>query len=224
MKAVQYLKWSFHQELSRSVLEHLLSDKDSSDVTLVAEDKSIDVHRFVLTYASSFFRDIFQNNPEKHLTLHLQGLRYETLQNLVRYIYMGEVSIKRESYGDFISNAEKWNLVQKVERKTKTIEIKATPIDEKFISQDKTKNNEDTMENYENVAKAHVSDLHGETIGDDSLEKNLTDSTGDVSADVPCSKKSKLRFECDLCDKVCETIVNLLQHKQEHKLSAIILH
>merc|ERR1719318_280103 len=110
------MKWNLHREFSSLVLRKLFSDKNTADVTLVAEDnQTIDAHRFVLAHASSLLKNIFVNNPEKHITLHLQGLRYETLVNLVRYIYLGEAMVRKEVWQDFITNASKWNIVKSIE-------------------------------------------------------------------------------------------------------------
>ena len=110
------LNWEGHQEFSSLILKKLFFAENSSNVTLVSEDnKSVNAHRFVLNYASSFFMDIFKNNPEQHLTLHLQGMKYETMVNLVRYIYLGQAVVHKEHWQDFLANAIKWKIVKLTE-------------------------------------------------------------------------------------------------------------
>merc|ERR1719508_509379 len=119
MKSVD-LNWEGHPQFSSEVLKNLLFDVNSSNVTLVSEDnKSVNAHSFVLSYVSPFFRDIFHQNPEKHLTLHLQGLKYESMVNLVKCVYLGQAAVRKEHWLEFITNATKWNLV-KLKKSNKT--------------------------------------------------------------------------------------------------------
>ena len=224
------MTWNLHRQFSSLILRNLYLDKTNTNVTLVAEDdQSVDAHRFVLTYASSFFRDIFVNNPEKHLTLHLQGLKYETLTNLVKYIYLGEVLVRKQCVKDFKANASKWNLVKLIE----TQESKNDEIPRPFLTNIKS---ESEGENLLSEAKSDdVGDNDGmltvkeENPGDDTDEFTTviedserevvpTDPLKETEEEVliPPLKKKKIRFECDLCGKDFSILADLMQHKKGH--------
>merc|ERR1712086_1101004 len=199
------------------------------NVTLVAENnKTIDAHRFVLTYASSFFRDIFVNNPEKHLTLHLQGLKYETLVNLVKYIYIGEVLVRNECWQDFMMNATKWNLVKLIETpdsgkgkedNTNTPEsnneqeisgegLLIESSDEKgpengLLADVKQ---EITIHTVEEDIKPEVFAIPLNVIQIDTIEPKQTQQKRikvmtKETIEPKLSQKKKIQFMCDLCDK-----------------------
>ena len=226
------MNWHLHKEFSSLILKNLFSEKVASDVTLVAEDnKSVDAHRFVLKYASSFFRDIFVRNPERHLTLHLQGLKYETLVNLVKYIYIGEALVRSEVWQDFMAHAKKWQLVKLINtqenNKEQTLDsnnakrIKREGIEEQLLSEKSREINEPD-DGLINVKQEDHSPECTEDV-EMTVEENIKPCIVAASqmeiaeSDVPMPmKKKKIRFECDLCKQDFGAIIDLMNHKKEH--------
>jgi len=228
------MQWPSHKEFSSLILKSLFSDKVSTDVTLVADDnQSVDAHRFVLKYASSFFSDIFEKNPEKHLTLHLQGLKYETLVNLVKYIYLGETLVRSESWQDFMSNAKKWHIVKlivnrenKKERTLKTTNNTKTMKEERTEEQllsETSQNIDEPNDGLVNVKQENdsaecIEDIEM-TVQEDVKPKIVVASQTKITKEEEVSmpmKKKKIRFECDLCKEDFGAIIDLMNHKKEH--------
>ena len=107
------LKWNdFHSNVSKSF--GLFRNEDYlHDVTLVSDDhKQVSAHKLVLSACSEYFRDIFKlnNKPNAHPLVCLDGIKSDDLQNIMDYIYNGEVKIFQENIDRFLSIAQKLKL------------------------------------------------------------------------------------------------------------------
>ena len=105
------LKWNdFHSNVSKSF--SLLRNEDYlHDVTLVSEDhKKVSAHKLVLSASSEYFKDIFKNNQHSHPLICLEGVSCEDIQNIMDYIYNGEVQIFQENLDRFLSVAQRLKL------------------------------------------------------------------------------------------------------------------
>lgn len=115
------LSTGFHESLCRG---------DLVDVTLVAEGQMVRAHRLVLSVCSPLFRDMFNVMPSNQhaygklpffslsispfLINHFQfppavvlkDVTHTALQDLMTFVYCGEVNIKNEALSTFISTAE----------------------------------------------------------------------------------------------------------------------
>eukprot|EP00092_Neocalanus_flemingeri_P107165 GFUD01137545.1.p1 GENE.GFUD01137545.1~~GFUD01137545.1.p1 ORF type:complete len:282 (+),score=70.92 GFUD01137545.1:58-903(+) len=216
------LDWEGHQEFSSTILKNLLFDENSSNVTLVSEDnKSVHAHRFVLNYASSFFKEILKNNPEKHLTLHLQGLKYETMINLVKYIYLGQAIVRKEEWEDFLTNATKWNIVKLAESNNSEVsEPSETKPETDCDNEELLREQSDLSEQSDDLLKVVKKEISTDTVDeiDSNDDKPLkSEQSIPLEKSIPIEKKfNKIRFECDLCQKDFSNISDLIQHKKDH--------
>ena len=78
--------------------QKLQSDKYFCDVTLACDGKQIHAHKIILSSSSPILKNILKQIPNPNPTIFLEGVRYKDLQNLLRYIYQGEVKIARKIY------------------------------------------------------------------------------------------------------------------------------
>lgn len=100
------LCWNnFHNNLS-SGFHTLLQDEDLVDVTLAAEGKYLKAHKTVLSVCSPYFKELFRVNPCKHPIVILQDVSYNSLHNLLQFMYQGEVSVSQEEIPTFMRVAE----------------------------------------------------------------------------------------------------------------------
>ena len=85
----------------------LLEDEHFTNVTLVTEgNKQIKAHKVVLSTFSPFFRELLIGNPHhQHPLVYLRGVKYEHLQSMVNFIYLGQTKIKFEEVNEFIKVA-----------------------------------------------------------------------------------------------------------------------
>ena len=102
------LNWSdFLANVSRS-FSNLHGDDLFTDVTLVSDDnKQIGAHKLILSAGSEFFRNILADKSHVHPMLCLDGVNSEELNMIIRYLYVGEVSVPQTSLQNFLKVAQK---------------------------------------------------------------------------------------------------------------------
>ena len=108
------LKWNdFHSNVSKS-FGLLRNEEYLHDVTLVADDhKQISAHKLVLSACSEYFKNIFQNIrkfPYQHPLICLSGVSSSDLNDILNYIYEGEVQIYQDNLDRFLHIAQRLNL------------------------------------------------------------------------------------------------------------------
>lgn len=105
------LKWNdFNTNTSRA-FGLLRTDKSLQDVTLVGEDNhQVAAHKLILSACSDYFRNIFRNNMHSHPLLCLEGITSADLDNIMDYVYHGEVKIFQEDLDRFLAIAERFKL------------------------------------------------------------------------------------------------------------------
>ena len=79
-----------------------------SDVTLVSDDNmKIQAHKLILCAGSEYFRDILSDKTHPHPMLCLDGVSFQNLDWIIRYLYIGEVSVPQSSLQKFLQVANK---------------------------------------------------------------------------------------------------------------------
>ena len=79
-----------------------------TDVTLVSDDnKKIQAHKLVLSAGSEYFRDILSDKSHPHPMLCLEGVSSEDLAYIIKYLYVGEVSVAQSSFQKFLKIGKK---------------------------------------------------------------------------------------------------------------------
>ena len=105
------LKWNDFQENTIKTFSKLRKEEDFFDVTLVSEDqKQMLAHRVVLSSCSEYFKNILKANKHSHPILCLSGIKSPDLENVLDYIYQGEVQIFQENIDKFLDVAQKLKL------------------------------------------------------------------------------------------------------------------
>ena len=105
------MKWNdFHSNASSS-FRALRSEEYLHDVTLVTDDHhQISAHKLVLSASSEFFRDIFKKSKHQHPYLCLDGISALDIENVLDYVYNGEVNIFQEQLDNFLNLAQRLKL------------------------------------------------------------------------------------------------------------------
>ena len=105
------LKWNdFHSNVSKS-FTLFRNEEYLHDVTLVSDDHSkVSAHKLVLSACSDYFRDIFMNNQHSNPLICLDGISSADLNNIMDYIYNGEVYVFQENIDSFLAVAQKLKL------------------------------------------------------------------------------------------------------------------
>ena len=86
--------------------QQLQFEKNYCDVSLACDDKQIEAHKVVISSCSPLFGSILKNTSEKRPLIHITGVKYKHLENLVNFMYKGEVAVAQEDLGNFLSIAK----------------------------------------------------------------------------------------------------------------------
>ena len=81
-------------------------EKEFCDVTLACGDQQVRAHKVVLAASSPKLRSILLNNPHPSPLLYLSGVQFSILEDILRFIYHGEVVIRPEQLDSFLDVAE----------------------------------------------------------------------------------------------------------------------
>ena len=105
------LKWEkFGENIAQSYKQLRLQD-DFHDVTLVSDDlQKVSAHKLVLSACSQYFKTILTDSKHQHPMLCLDGIDSQQLNNVLDYIYNGEIEISHEHLRKFLQIAQKLKL------------------------------------------------------------------------------------------------------------------
>ena len=105
------LKWNDFYSNAAKAFSLFRNDDYLHDVTLVSDDqKQISAHKLVLSACSEYFNNVFKQNKHSHPLLCLDGIKNDELNNILDYIYNGEVQIYQENLEQFLSIAQRFKL------------------------------------------------------------------------------------------------------------------
>ena len=81
------------------------------DVTLASNDlKQISAHRVVLSAGSGYFNNLLSQNSHSHPLLCLDGINFSELNNVLDFMYTGELQINQEDLDRFLQIAQRLQL------------------------------------------------------------------------------------------------------------------
>ena len=102
---------SFPSKLA-GVVQNIFDTSDYSDVSLICDNnKVIRAHQFILGSNSQVFREILKyNNIATHPWIYLNGVDYDILLMVVKYLYFGEVAVDSGDLTDFFKVASDFKL------------------------------------------------------------------------------------------------------------------
>ena len=109
------LKWHDHHQSFFLLVEELVLRDQLTDVTLACgapdtDQQLLSAHSLMLSVCSPYFRALLADNRasgrEKHHIVHLGGVSGRHMQQLLVYMYRGEISISQEDLGPLIETAK----------------------------------------------------------------------------------------------------------------------
>ena len=102
------LTWSDFSNSTWDMLRNLLMRGELADVTLVADDgRLIRTHKFMLKSCSSFFQSILTSVDQANPIIFLTNIRLKEIQNLLKFMYLGQVFLEEADLNLFMTAAEK---------------------------------------------------------------------------------------------------------------------
>lgn len=100
------LRWNNHQKNMIEVFGNLLANESFVDVTLACDGMMLKAHKMVLSACSTFFQDIFVNNPCKHPVIIMKDVKYSELKAILEFMYKGEVNVSQDQLSTLLKTAE----------------------------------------------------------------------------------------------------------------------
>lgn len=118
------LRWNNYLSHITFALDSLRTQEDLVDVTLSCEGKKIRAHKVLLSACSSYFRDIFKENPCQHPVIIFKNVKYDDLIAIIEFMYQGEVNVVQDSLPSFLNTAELLSVQGLTDRPTTSTDTK----------------------------------------------------------------------------------------------------
>ena len=99
------LHWNDFEVNISSAFCDLKNENDFTDVTLACGDHQIEAHKVILAASSPFFKRILKKNPHSHPLIYLKGIKSSDVEDVLKFIYQGEVSIDAGNLDAFLEVA-----------------------------------------------------------------------------------------------------------------------
>ena len=104
------LRFNEFEGVIKSCWQELQTENDLCDITLACEDRQIKSHKFVISAFSPVLRSILKLHQNPHPLIYLRKIKYVNLQNLITFMYQGEVDVSEEDLPSFLEAAEELNI------------------------------------------------------------------------------------------------------------------
>ena len=106
------LKWTSFQENVKHAFGNIRQDKDFTDVALACEDgEQVEAHRVILSACSPVLRRLLLLHTHQHTLLYMRGMALADLNNLLKFMYFGEVMVETNSLENFLESANELQVV-----------------------------------------------------------------------------------------------------------------
>ena len=189
------LNWYTYNDHLKEMMQNLMQSHESSDVTLVCEDKTkLKAHQFVLNACSPVFQSIINELPQKDPIIYLRGVHAPEMKSILQFMYLGQATFFQDRMNDFLNVA-------------KSLEIKEISknvdcdVDYSFQDQSYDKNIEP------NNGKTKVEDTIVTPSNDESTVKHK-----DSKVISPVNEAGQ--YPCYKCDKQFSYSRSLYQHNK----------
>ncbi|XP_050542124.1 zinc finger and BTB domain-containing protein 26-like [Daktulosphaira vitifoliae] len=100
------LKWNNYPLNMVTELDSLRTSEDLVDVTLSCDGQLFKAHKVVLSMCSTYFRNVFKDNPCKHPVVILKDVNQDDVKALLNFVYQGTVYISEKKLTSFLRTAE----------------------------------------------------------------------------------------------------------------------
>ena len=216
------LKWNdFQTNVSKS-FSILRNETYLHDVTLVSNDfKHISAHKLVLSASSEFFRNVLQNTKQNQPVICLDGVGSADLDNVLDYVYNGEVRIYQEELDNFLTIAQRLKLeglMQNVDDDDEESESKNNQYESNVKSEDFERDKKAKPVSRRNVSTSMPARQPIDGIVAENDTKMFTDDHKEV-IDQNITKNEDGSKSCYFCGKTVPSstnINNLRKHVETH--------
>lgn len=100
------LQWNSHTKLIKGMFNTFRKDNELVDVTLSCEGNTLKAHKIVLSACSTYFLELFRDNPCQHPIIIMRDISYQAMVDILSFMYIGEVNVAMEHLNVFLETAE----------------------------------------------------------------------------------------------------------------------
>ena len=206
------LKWNDFSSNVHKSFQNLRKEEDFFDITLVGDDsKHVTAHKLVLSSSSEYFKKVFSNNKkyfQSHAMICLEGLNQSDLNNVLDYIYNGEIQIYQHDLDRFLGIAQR-------------LKLEGLIGGEQFVNED-AGNAEHVVE--ENVSTSHKSEREMTKVVKTSEKPIISVQSSDIQSledldqkvSESYSRNSNGLFVCHYCEKLFNNSSHIKEHVEIH--------
>ena len=213
------LKWNdFNSNVLKSVTL-FRNEEYLQDVTLVTDDNhQVSAHKLVLSASSEYFKNIFQTNKHSHPLLCLGGIFSNDLDNILDFIYNGQVNIYQDHLDRFLEIAQRFKLEGLLGNQDPETDRADCSLDDSLDS----KEFKEPQNGFSNVPKTRKINSESK---DDNIELDeqsiVSVNSGDYSEIDEklyenMEKREDGKYSCKLCDRVMQIKTRMREHVETH--------
>ena len=104
---IQRLSWHGFNSAILAKQEDLFRGRKYADVTLMSDELVQNpVHKHVMAASSSFLESLLDISQEHSPLLFIKGVPQAVLESIIKFVYLGEVSIKTQMMSEFLRVGE----------------------------------------------------------------------------------------------------------------------
>ena len=204
------LRLNEFEDVIKSCWQELQIENDFCDITLACEDKQIKTHKFVISAFSPILRNILKLHQNPHPLIYLRTVKYINLQNLITFMYQGEVNVAEEDLPSFVEAAEDFNIRGLSEANTDVLitnrDSPSEPTHQDIASSPKRKRFAERHENARINGEKSSENRNFINTDDDKIYENssrevVTQSYDESSSQNIVSTFTDKQFQCQKCDK-----------------------
>merc|ERR1712126_305945 len=203
------LYWHTYNDHLKEMMKNLMQSQESSDVTLVCEDKTkFKAHKLVLNACSPVFQLMINELPQKDPVIYLRGILAPEMKSILQFMYLGQATFFQERMNDFFNVA-------------KSLEIKEISKNDKSDGADPTQEYSCDENIAPNTQNSHAEDSivnpRGEMneAGDkDTINANSHEEALKVVQEWCVDTEGA--WLCKNCEKVCPDKQKLKKHFESH--------
>ena len=101
------LNWHTYNDHLKEMMQNLMQSHESSDVTLVCEDKTkFKAHQFVLNACSPVFKLKLDELPQKDPVIYLGGILTPEMESILQFMYLGQATFFQDRMNEFLNVAK----------------------------------------------------------------------------------------------------------------------
>ena len=211
------LNWLTYTDHLQEMMQNLMLSNESSDVTLVCDDKiKLKAHQFVLSTCSPLFHSIVNGLPQKEgSVIYLRGVLSSEMKSILQFMYLGHATLYQERINQFLNVA-------------KSLEIKGVNVDDDTNDKILEKEHKGILPKDEHFNETEPIIKQSETEDDiKPIDVEIAKKTNDLHSCNNCNKEFRhkhnldrhiksihegKRYPCSICDQTFTQKTRLYTH------------